>query len=355
MHRHDDKFFLLVIAAASVAFVWILSPLYGAVLWGVVIAVLFAPLYRRLSRAMGGRTSLAALTTVGIIVALVILPLALIGAALTQEAIGLFGKIKSGELDTAALFRQVFDALPAWTSDLMNRLGVSSLGTFQERLSAGALKGSQFLAGQALNIGQSTFDFAVELFVMLYLLFFLLRDGDALSQRIRAAVPLQPRQLDLLLKKFSVVIRATVKGNMLIALLQGALGGLIFWLLGVNGALLWAVVMAFLSLLPAVGAGLVWIPVALYLLATGAILKGVILIAFGALVIGLVDNLLRPLLVGKDTKMPDFVVLISTLGGIEVFGLNGFVIGPVIAAMFIAVWDIYAGTRASAGFADDGF
>jgi predicted PurR-regulated permease PerM len=142
-----------------------------------------------------------------------------------------------------------------------------------------------------------------------------------------------------------VVIRATVKGSILVAMAQGALGGVIFWILGINAALLWAVLMAFLSLLPAVGAGLVWMPVALYLLATGSFIQGAILIAYGFLVIGLVDNLLRPMLVGKDTKLPDYVVLISTLGGIEAFGLNGFVIGPVIAAMFIAVWDIFSISR----------
>ena len=145
--------------------------------------------------------------------------------------------------------------------------------------------------------------------------------------------------------KFTVVIRATIKGNMVVAMLQGALGGLMLWFLGIGGALLWAVVMAFLSLLPAVGAGLVWVPVAIYLLATGAIWQGVVLIAFGVFVIGMVDNVLRPILVGKDTKMPDYVVLISTLGGIAMFGLNGFIIGPVIAAMFIAVWDIFASSR----------
>jgi predicted PurR-regulated permease PerM len=137
-----------------------------------------------------------------------------------------------------------------------------------------------------------------------------------------------------------------VKGNIVVAILQGALGGLIFWLLGIHAPLLWGVLMAFLSLLPAVGAGLVWAPVALYFLATGAVWQGAVLIAFGVLVIGLVDNLLRPVLVGKDTRMPDYVVLVSTLGGIAIFGLNGFVIGPLIAAMFIAARDLFAASRA---------
>ena len=135
---------------------------------------------------------------------------------------------------------------------------------------------------------------------------------------------------------------------MLVALLQGTLGGLIFWFIGINAPLLWAVVMGFFSLVPAIGAGLIWCPVALYLLVTGATWQGWFLIAFGALVIGLVDNVLRPILVGKDTRMPDYVILISTLGGIATFGLNGLVIGPVIAAMSIAAWDIFSSSRQKA-------
>lgn len=347
MYTYENKFFLFLMVVASLAFAWILWPFYGAVLWGIVIAIIFAPLYRRLKRSMGQRDNLAALATVMIIIIMVLLPLALIGAALGREAVAVYRKIDSGELDLVALFQQMVNVLPPWITDLMDRFGITSLATMQEQLSASLVRGSQSIAGQALTIGQSTVDFAVNLSVMLYLLFFLLRDGDTLSRRIKAAVPMHQQQLNALLQKFAVVIRATVKGNMLIALLQGALGGLIFWLLGIKGALLWAVVMAFTSLLPAVGAGLVWVPVALYLLATGALWQGLTLIAFGTLVIGLVDNLLRPVLVGKDTRMPDYLVLISTLGGISVFGLNGFVIGPLIAAMFIAVWDIYAISRES--------
>ena len=158
-------------------------------------------------------------------------------------------------------------------------------------------------------------------------------------------MPLAAAHRRELVGKFTVVIRATVKGNLLVAALQGLLGGLAFWFLGVKGALLWGVVMAFLSLLPAVGAALVWVPVALYFLLTGALWQGAALVAWGVLVIGLVDNVLRPILVGKDTRLPDYVVLMTTLGGMVVFGINGFVLGPAIAAMFIAVWHIYGGTR----------
>ncbi|CAD2267641.1 Putative transport protein [Stutzerimonas stutzeri] len=211
----------------------------------------------------------------------------------------------------------------------------------RERLASGALEGSQFLATKAFSFGQGTFQFLISFFVMLYLLFFFIRDGRELVARIRKAIPLSDAQKRRLFNKFTRVVRATVKGNIVVAVTQGALGGIIFAVLGISGALLWGVLMAFLSLLPAVGAGLIWTPVAIYFLMTGAIWQGVILTLYGVLVIGLVDNILRPILVGKDTKMPDYVVLISTLGGLALFGLNGFVIGPLVAALFISTWGLF--------------
>ena len=182
---------------------------------------------------------------------------------------------------------------------------------------------------------------------MLYLLFFLLREGGELFKRIQDAIPLPPEQKRALFSKFTTVIRATIKGSIFVAAVQGALGGLIFWLLSLHAPVLWGVVMGLLALLPAVGAAAIWFPAAIYLLVTGSTWQGVVLLAFGAFVIGLIDNILRPLLVGKDTKMPDYVVLISTLGGLATFGLNGFVLGPVIAAMFIAAWDIFSASTSA--------
>ena len=340
-----DKAFLFLVVAVSLAFAWIVWPFFGAVFWATVLAILFAPLYRRLLRSMHQRRTLAALTTVLIILVIVILPSALIGALLLQEAFGVYDRVQSGELSFARYFQQVLGAQPEWVTNLLARLGLDSVGAVQERLSSGLMKGMQLLATQALNVGQNALEFFVSLFIMLYLLFFLLRDGSELSKRIRSAMPLPDELQRNLFGKFTNVIRATIKGSVVVAIVQGTLGGLIFWFLGINAAVLWAVVMGFLSLLPAVGTGIVWLPVAVYLLATGATWQGVILIAYGVLVIGLVDNILRPILVGKDTKMPDYVVLISTLGGMVVFGLNGFVIGPVIAAMFIAVWSVVAASR----------
>jgi predicted PurR-regulated permease PerM len=343
-----DKAFLVLLVAVSLAFAWIILPLFGAVLWGVILAIVFTPLYRRALRSLRHRRTLAALATLVIIVLIVILPLTLITVLLVQEGSGVYERIQSGEFDIGRYFQQVFNALPGWVTSLLDRFGLTNLSVVQQRLSEAARKSSQFFAGQALNLGQNMVNFVLSLFIMLYLLFFLLRDGDALVDRIRAAIPLRPEHLRPLARGFTGVIRATVKGTLVVAVVQGALGGLIFWILGIHAPALWAALMAVLSLLPAVGTALVWLPVAIYLLVTGETWQGLVLIAFGVVVIGLVDNVLRPILVGKDTRMPDYVVLISTLGGIAIFGINGFVIGPVIAAMFMSVWGMFSATRDTA-------
>lgn len=338
---------LLLLTAVSVALAWILAPFYGTILWAAVIALLFTPLYRQLSKRMKHRRTLAALATLLVVLVLVILPFALITAALAREAAGLYQNLRAGETNPLLYLRGMFDALPAPVASLLERFGVADFSSFQQRATDLLAQTSKLIAAQALAFGQNTFEFVIELFITMYLAFFLIRDGQALARDLRQALPMQPAQRAELFDKFTVVIRATVKGNLVVAALQGLLGGLAFWFLGVEGALLWAVVMAFLSLLPAVGAALVWGPVAVFFLLSGAIWQGLALVAWGVMVIGLVDNLLRPLLVGKDTRLPDYLVLTTTLGGMAVFGINGFVLGPTIAAMFVAVWHIFGRTHAT--------
>ena len=338
----ENRVFLILLTLVTIAFGAILWQFHGAVFWGLVLAILFAPLHRKLLRRMPKSPNLAALATLSLCLVIVILPMTLITVNLAQEATGIYDRLKSGQLNFGQYLQQIIAALPAWAAGLLDRFNLTTLGDVQEKLSSFAVQASQFVATKALNIGQNTLEFVVGFGVMLYLLFFLLRDGAALATRIGHAIPLDAEHKHQLAGKFTTVIRATVKGNIVVAASQGALGGLIFWILGIQGPVLWGVAMAFLSLLPAVGAGLVWGPVALYFLATGAVWQGVVLTLYGIGVIGLVDNVLRPILVGKDTKMPDYVVLISTLGGMAMFGLTGFVIGPAIAALFIASWDWFA-------------
>jgi predicted PurR-regulated permease PerM len=343
----EDKAFLWLVIAISLAFLWIIAPLYAPIMWAIIIVILFVSIHRRIL-ARWQRPNLAAFATLGLVLLIVVLPLTLLTLSLAREGAHVYEKIQSGDLDVGAQFQKIFESMPGWATDWLNRFGLTSFSDLKIKLAEGISKTSKAIALQAIDIGQSTFGFLLNLFVMLYLLFFLFRDGDSLLRQIKKSVPLDPETTTAFIERFDVVIRATVKGNMIVALIQGGLGGVIFWILGIQGPVLWGAIMALFSLLPAVGPALIWLPVAIYLIATGAIGRGIILILFGAFVIGLIDNLLRPILVGKDTKIPDYLILISTLGGIAVFGINGFVIGPLIAAMFISAWEIYTKNRARA-------
>jgi len=345
MANLEDRTFLTLVVVISLALAWVIEPFFGAILWAVVAAILFAPLNQRLTKRVGGRRNVGALLTLLIVVAMVILPAIMLGIFLLQEASAIYLKIRTGQIDFALYFQQVQQILPGWARSMLRRLGLTNIGAVRELIAAGITSSFRSLAAQAFLIGQSAFGFLVALGVMLYLLFFLLRDSDVLQTRIRTAVPLRPEQSSALVDRFVAVIRATIKGSVVVAILQGTIGGVVFGLLGIQGALIWGVMMGFLSLLPAIGTGLVWVPVAIYLLATGAIWQGVVLVLCGVFVIGMVDNILRPILVGRDARMPDYIVLISTLGGLEVFGFSGFVIGPVIAALFMAAWDILTTSR----------
>ncbi|MBR0737192.1 AI-2E family transporter [Bradyrhizobium liaoningense] len=349
MRTSEDRSFLILLAVISLAFGWVLWPFSGALLWATLLAIIFAPLYRRALEAFPDKHNLAALFTVIVVVVMVLIPVAIVIASLIDQGGELYQRVQSGEISFAHPLQQLKSALPDWATSLLDRLAAIDFSYVKERLSNLVVPAGQQLAGHALNIGQVTLEFVASLFVMLYLLFFLLRDGDALNARIRDALPLNPSHTAEILHAFTLAVRGTIKGIVLVALIQGALGGLIFWLLGLTAPLLAGALMALLSLLPVLGSALVWVPVALYLLVAGSVTKGLILLAFGTFVIGLADNFLRPILVGQSIQMPSYVVLLATLGGLATFGANGFVIGPLVAAMFLTAWQIFIGSKARQG------
>ncbi|GAB3774212.1 AI-2E family transporter [Ramlibacter monticola] len=344
----EFKSLLLLVLAATLLFLLILWPFFGAICWAIFIAIVFWPMHQRFVQGSHGRRNMAALASLTVILLIVILPLAMVAASIAQEASLVVEKMRSGEIQFTEYFRRFIAALPEWARAVLHRFGMTDLAALQQRMMAAVGASGQVLTSRVVGLGQVTLDFIVAFFVMLYMLFFLFRDGEQISQGIARAIPLHPQHTRRLLTQFATVVRATVKGNIVVALVQGTLGALAFGVLGLTGAVLWGAVMALLSLLPAVGAAMVWGPVALYYFFTGAVVKGIGLALWGAVVIGLVDNVLRPILVGKDTRMPDFLVLVATLGGIVVFGLNGFVIGPVIAAVFLVSWEMLASARQQA-------
>ncbi|MEQ9012073.1 AI-2E family transporter [Algiphilus sp.] len=336
----EQSTFLITLALVTLVFGLLMMPFWVPLLWAVIIAVLFHPMQVWLGKRWGDRPNLTALTTLLTCMVLVVLPVLFLLGSFLQQALSIYQQIESGEIQPGNYVERVREAFPA-VQGLLERFDID-VNTLRENAAQAAVAASQFLARNALAFGQGAFGFVLQLALMLYVAFFLLRDGRVLVDLLIQALPLGDERERLLFQKFAEVARATVKGNLLVAMVQGMLGGLIFWILGLPAPLLWGVVMTVLSLIPAIGAGLVWLPAAVYLYAIGAWVSATVLIAYGVLIIGLADNLLRPILVGRDTKLPDWMVLLSTLGGIVMVGISGFVVGPLIAVLFVAFWQIFS-------------
>jgi predicted PurR-regulated permease PerM len=332
--------FLVLVALTTLVFLALIGSFLMPVFWAAVLATVFFPLQSRYAATLGGRRSLASVATILTIMMLVVIPLFLVGLAMSREAIDLHEQITSGAIDLQAPLRFLQRITPL-ASDYLGGLGIDVEGLVQ-RLSTTAVTVSQFIASRALGIGQDVLRITALFFVMVYILFFFLRDGRQLVATLIRMLPLGDARERQLLAKFAEVSLATIKGTLVVGIVQGAIGAVLFWALGIPAPVFWGTLMAMFSVLPAVGPGLVWLPAAVILLGMGQIVKGIILIAAGVLVIGLVDNVLRPLLVGRDTQMPDYLVLLATLGGLALFGVSGFVIGPVIAAFFLVVWEMFA-------------
>lgn len=337
--RLERRAFMALLLLVSLLFLLVLKPFFGAIFWAVALALIFTPVQQHLNRRWGNRPSLNALITLLLCVILLILPAIFITVSLVSEGAHLYQSIDAGEFNPGQYLEQMRKAFPA-VQALLERFHVNT-ASLQQKLAEGAVAGSKLLASQALALGQNTFSVLLNATLALYVGFFFLRDGERLVGLLVRALPIGDERERLLFSKFAGVTRATIKGSLVIAAIQGTLGGLIFGALGISGAFLWGGVMVVVSLIPAVGSALIWMPVALYHFATGEWVSGAVLVGFGFGVIAMVDNVLRPILVGRDTELPDYLVLLSTLGGLSLFGMNGLIIGPLVAALFIAFWEIF--------------
>ncbi len=346
----EQTFFFLLLLIVTLSFLGLIAGFLTPIFWALVLALIFLPLQQYLLKVIHNRPSLDAFLSTATIVIVVLIPVLLVGLAVAQEAASIASDLEKGNISLASSLVWLEQRIPL-VSRLFDRFGIE-VGQIQEWLSAGAVASGQWIAGNAVAIGQNTVRFFLQLFVMLYLLFFFIRDGGAILQRITQALPLDDSLARHLGGRFAAVARATLKGTFLIGAIQGLIGGIAFAVLGLRGAVLWGVVMALFSLIPAVGPAIVWLPAAIMLMASGSLLKGIILIVIGVVVIGLVDNLLRPMLVGRDAGLPDYIILLATLGGISMFGISGVLIGPIIAALFFTVWHSFENQRVAMG--DDG-
>lgn len=343
--RVENGGLVLFLAFITIGLALIVSSFAGALLWAALAALLFQPLFQRLLRRWPDRRNTAAAVTLLIITIAVVIPALVIASLVVDQAAGVYAQIRSGQINFAAYFQQMHDALPDRLQRWLDGLGFGSFERAQAQLSRAIGNSASMLTRSAFSIGANAAAFLLAFGVGLYVTFFLLRDGERIGPAVVRSLPLEHGVAERLAEKFVSVVRATIKGSGVVAIVQGALGGITFAIVGLPAALLWGMLMAIAALLPAIGPAIIWGPVALYLLATGAIWQAVVVIASGVLVIGLADNILRPILVGRDTGIPDWLVLVTTLGGIDLLGLSGIVVGPLAGALFLTGWQILTEQR----------
>lgn len=338
--RVEHGGYLVFLLLVTLAFAYIAWPFASPLLWAVLAAIMFQPLFQWFLGKLGGGGNRAAIATLLVITFAVIIPALFIGGVVVEQATSVVIAFQEGRIDLVALFDTVFAALPEVVRENLDDSGFGTAAMVQERAQELALESSGLIAQQAVSITGSAFGFVLSFGVGLYVAYFLLRDGKAIGEQVMAHLPLAGEIAAKLAERFLSIVRATIKGSVVVGLVQGALGAATYWIAGMPSVALLGLLTAIFSLLPAIGPAIVWAPVALYLLVTGDIWQGVLVLISGVAVIGMADNVLRPILVGRDTGIPDWLILISTLGGIAAMGLAGIVVGPMAAGLFLAGWGI---------------
>lgn len=338
LKNYNVYFFFIILMLVSVMTFFIFKPFLIAIALASILAIVFKRPYNFFLEKFGGRSGVSALLTSIIAVLVFIIPFFLVVALVTNEALGIYeDNFESGRIT------QVINNISV---GIQNNKIVQVFG-LTDSINSESLGNSAQKIGQAsISILQGAYKgvahFVFISFVVFFTLYYLLTGGKGVVEKIMKLSPLKDRHEKLLVDKFISISRATIKGTLVVAFIQGFIGGLAFAIAGVPSFTLWGIIMMILSIVPIIGAFVVWLPVGIIMLAIGNVWEGVFILSVGTFIISLIDNFLRPALVGKDTQMHPLMVFFATLGGVGMFGFLGFVLGPIIVALFLSLWDIYA-------------
>ncbi len=334
----SGPYFILILIVIAAAFFAMLRPFLVSILLAAILAGLIYPVYSWMRRRIWNQPTFCSIICVVLVLLLIILPLISVLSLLTVQAL----QFKDTIDDT---LKEVMEKGPAWLERLKHHPLADKIKIEEFKWQAKAVEGAKLMSTLLIKAitktSQSTFQTVAMSFIMLYAFFYFLIDGPTLLIRIKYLSPLKDEYEDLIIKKFISITKATIKGTVIIGVIQGSMGGIIFAIFGVGSPIFWGTVMMILSIIPGIGAALVWVPALAIKMLTGHIGPGIGILV-GGILISMSDNFLRPLLIGKDTKMHALLILFSTLGGIALFGIVGFILGPILAAVFLTVTDIYA-------------
>jgi len=334
----NNSVLVLMVIAISALFFSMIHQFLMAIFLAGLFSALARPVYRRLKVSFNGHRHLASVTTLLLMIFVVLIPMMLLVGIIVAQAIDV------GQSVTPWI-KQTIEQPDKLSAYLQHLPFYDQLVPYREIIleKAGKLVGSisKWIVGGLSSATFGTVNFLFMSFVFLYTMYFFQMDGNKLIRKILYYLPLNSDDENRMLEKFTSVTRATIKGTMLIGILQGGLAGGAFAVAGIDNAVFWGTVMAVLSIIPSVGSALVWIPASIVLIAQGSVAGGVGLLVFCGVVVGSLDNVLRPILVGKDTKMHELMIFFGTLGGIMMFGIAGIFIGPLIASLFVTIWELY--------------
>ena len=331
-------FLLLLVASVTILFLQMINAFLLTILLAAIFSALLMPVFRRFERLFRGRRTLASATTTAFFFILIVAPL-----------LGFLGMVASQAVTVSARVAPWVETEFREPSRVLERLsgvpGIDRLEPYHDEVVAklGSMVASvgQYLFQRLQSTTMGTVSSVFQFFLFLYCIFFFLLDGEGYLRRSLLYLPLTHEQEMRMLARFTSVTKATIKGTLFIGFLQGALAGVALGMAGIQGWVFYAAVMMLLSIIPGIGVALVWVPAAIYLLSTDRLLAAILVAVWCALIVGSIDNILRPRMVGRDTEMPDLLILFSTLGGLAMFGIAGFLIGPIVAALFVTLWDIY--------------
>lgn len=330
-------FFFALFIAAGVGVYFIFEPFLTAIIAAAVLTVLLKKPYHRLEKIFRGHKVASALLTCLFAIFLIVAPLAGISVLVVKEVNHI-----SQELNTGTSLQGYLNRVQIKVENTKFLNGLVDEQAFSQEKIVHDVKGlTSNLFGFAQKAYTGISSFILWIFILFFTLFYFLIDGKKALRYLIEMSPLKDKHDKQLIEKFTSISRATLKGTFVVGIIQSVLGGIAFLIAGVPSPVIWTLVMFLFSVIPMVGTAIIWVPAGLILLFTGYVWQGVFLLVFGTTIIASIDNILRPKLVGKDTQMHPLLIFFATLGGITIFGLPGFVIGPIIISLFVALAEIY--------------
>ena len=329
--------FFVILGIVTILFLYLLQPFFFPIFWAAVIAGVFRPLYIRINGKLN-RPNLSTAILFLLIALIILLPAGIVGTLVFNESVQIYEKLSP---DTKHMDRSIQRLINSIADNSLARLFHINKAMLIAKTTEVAQGITNYIFVHLTELTQNTLGLLVKFAIMLYTLFFFVRDGERFLRMVMKILPLGMGREKLLYERFIVTARSTLKVTLIIGGIQGTLGGIVFLVTDVEGALIWGLLMILMAIVPLVGCSIIWAPAGILMLLTGHIWEGVLILAVGFLVISTVDNLLRPILIGKDVAMHPLLIFLSTLGGIILFGFSGFVIGPVITSLLIAIWEMY--------------